>query len=152
MTNIFKCSTLVILEISEFRYIATSFSRRAPDEAISSMIFSRTLFWASISLLYYIMVLNFINILLQCISTYIILPHQIHLFNRLIRQIFQNILSESIRHLIKLARLTHSIRLFLQGQSLYHGLPIPLLQEFRVLHLHLLQHPISLILCCIQNL
>ena len=75
MTNIFKCSTLVILEISEFRYIATSFSRRAPDEAISSMIFSRTLFWASISLLYYIMVLNFINILLQCISAYIILPH-----------------------------------------------------------------------------
>ena len=49
------------------------------------------------------MVLNFINILLQCISAYIILPHQIHLFNRSIRQIFQNILSESIRHLIKLA-------------------------------------------------
>ena len=39
----------VIFEISEFRYIATSFSRRAPDEAISSMIFSRTLFFASIS-------------------------------------------------------------------------------------------------------
>lgn len=34
----------VILEISEFRYIDTSFSRRAPGEAISSMIFSRTLF------------------------------------------------------------------------------------------------------------
>ena len=28
----------VILEISEFRYIDTSFSRRAPGEAISSMI------------------------------------------------------------------------------------------------------------------
>ena len=53
---------------------------------------------------------------------------------------------------LNLQGLTHSIRLFLQGQSLYHGLPIPLLQEFRVLHLHLLQHPISLILCCIQNL
>ena len=48
-------------------------------------------------------------IFFQCIPTYIILPHQIHLFNRPIRQIFQNILSESIRHLIKLARFSSTL-------------------------------------------
>ena len=41
----------VIFEISEFRYIDTSFSRRAPGEAMRSIIFSRTLFLTLISLL-----------------------------------------------------------------------------------------------------
>ena len=42
---------IVIFEISEFRYIDTSFSRRAPGEAMRSIIFSRTLFLTLISLL-----------------------------------------------------------------------------------------------------
>ena len=41
----------VILEISELRYIETSFSSLAPGEAIRSITFSRTLFLLSISLL-----------------------------------------------------------------------------------------------------
>lgn len=41
----------VIFEISEFRYIDTSFSRREPGEAMRSIIFSRTLFLTLISLL-----------------------------------------------------------------------------------------------------
>lgn len=41
----------VIFEISEFRYIDTSFSRRAPGEAMRSIIFSRTLFLTLITLL-----------------------------------------------------------------------------------------------------
>lgn len=41
----------VIFEISEFRYIDTSFSRQAPGEAMRSIIFSRTLFLTLISLL-----------------------------------------------------------------------------------------------------
>ena len=41
----------VIFEISEFRYIDTSFSRRAPGEAMRSIIFSRTLFLTLVSLL-----------------------------------------------------------------------------------------------------
>lgn len=41
--------TFVIFDISEFKYIDTSFSRRAPGDAIRSMMFSLTLFFPSIS-------------------------------------------------------------------------------------------------------
>ena len=41
--------TYVIFDISEFKYIDTSFSRRAPGDAIRSMMFSLTLFFPSIS-------------------------------------------------------------------------------------------------------
>ena len=62
------------------------FKRRGKDGIISRYEYDESLGinnknstenqnYISIKVLYYIMVLNFINILLQCISAYIILPH-----------------------------------------------------------------------------